>query len=123
METLGNKIKQLRKEKQLTQPQLADALNVSKSVISFWENDINEPKASYMISLATFFKVSTDYLLGIETEDGRIIIQEPDLPSDEKKILEEYRALSPELKALSRDYFKSLSALNKNNTNTRNNDN
>lgn len=105
----------------MTQPQLADALNVSKSVISFWENDINEPKASYMVSLASFFKVSTDYLLGIESEDGRIIIQEPELPSDEKKLLEEYRALSPELKALSRDYFNSLNALNKNNI--RNNDN
>lgn len=121
METLGNRIKQLRKEKQLTQPQLADALNVSKSVISFWENDINEPKASYMVSLASFFKVSTDYLLGIESEDGRIIIQEPELPSDEKKLLEEYRALSPELKSLSRDYFKSLNALNNSNSNNRNN--
>lgn len=112
METLGNRIKQLRKEKQLTQPQLADALNVSKSVISFWENDINEPKASYMVSLAMFFKVSTDYLLGIETEDGRIIIQEPELLNDEKNLLTNYRKLPTDLKESAQEYLKSLNNIN-----------
>lgn len=45
------------------------------------------------------------------------------MPNDEKKLLGDYRALSPELKALSRDYFKSLNALKINNNNKRNNEN
>lgn len=38
-------LKALRKEKKLSQPELAKAINVSKGVISFWENGIYEPTA------------------------------------------------------------------------------
>ena len=59
MNELGARIKSLRIEAGYTQPQLAEKIGVSKAVISFWENGVNEPKAKC-------FKVSTDYLLGIE---------------------------------------------------------
>lgn len=63
---IAQRIKQLRLEKNLTQPELAKKINVSNGQISFWENSINEPKASYIIKLAKFFNVTTDYLLGLE---------------------------------------------------------
>lgn len=66
MENLGAKIRALRIAAGLTQPQLAEMVGVSKSVISFWENDINEPKASYLKILANCLGVSADYLLGLE---------------------------------------------------------
>ena len=73
--TIGQKIKQLRNERKLSQPELAKAINVSNGVISFWENDINEPKASLIIKLSAYFGVSTDYLLGLEDEFGNKINQ------------------------------------------------
>lgn len=63
---LSKRIYELRHEKGLSQFELAKAINVSQKAIDFWEKGINEPKASYIISLAKFFKVSADYLLGLE---------------------------------------------------------
>lgn len=59
-------LKDLRLERKLSQPQLADIIGVSKGMISFWENRICEPTASNIIKLAKFFGVTTDYLLGVE---------------------------------------------------------
>ena len=56
-------LKTLRKENNLTQPQLAEKLKVSKGMISFWENEICEPTASNIIAVANLFNVSIDDLL------------------------------------------------------------
>lgn len=66
----GNRIKELRVLNALTQAQLAEKVGVDPSAISLWENDINEPKASYIVRLALTFSVSADYILGIEDEAG-----------------------------------------------------
>ncbi len=66
MEYLGETIKELRIERGLTQPQLAQLVGVSKGMISIWENNVNEPKASFIKRLATVLEVSADDLLGIE---------------------------------------------------------
>lgn len=123
MSDFKEKIKELRKNNGYFQKDIAKALNIEINTYGAWERGNSEPSIDIIRKLADFYNVSTDYLFDREEEDGRIIIQEPDLPSDEKKILEEYRALSPELKALSRDYFNSLNALNKNSNHNRNNDN
>lgn len=60
MKNFGEKLKALRQEQNLTQEQVAKKTGVS---ISFWENDVNEPKASYIKILAQTFDVTTDYLL------------------------------------------------------------
>ena len=67
MKNLGEKIKELRLEKKLSQPELAKAIGVSNGTISIWENNINEPKAGYVKKLAVFFNVSADYLLDIDS--------------------------------------------------------
>ena len=65
-EKFSNRLKELRIEFNLSQQSLAKEIGVTQKAIDFWEKDINEPKASYIIKLAKFFKVSSDYLLGIE---------------------------------------------------------
>ena len=60
------KLKELRMEKGIGQVELAKAINVSKGIISLWENGLREPKLSNLIVLAKFFEVSIDYLAGLE---------------------------------------------------------
>ncbi len=66
MEKFRERLKELRAENKLSQMKLAKLIGVTQKAIDFWEKGLNEPKASYIISLAQFFKVSTDYLLGLE---------------------------------------------------------
>lgn len=66
MQTFGQRLKELRLEKNLTQPELAKILGVSNGMISFWENDKYEPTATNIANVAKFFNVSTDFLLGLE---------------------------------------------------------
>ena len=66
MENLGETIKSLRLEKGWSQPQLAQLVGVSNGIISIWENNINEPKASYIKKFAEAFGVSADYLLNMD---------------------------------------------------------
>lgn len=63
---IGDRIKELRKEKNLSQIQLASQIGVSQKAIDYWELGTNEPKSSYIIKLAKYFDVSADYLLGID---------------------------------------------------------
>ena len=62
----AEKLKELRIEKGIGQVELAKAINVSKGIISLWENGLREPKLSNLIELAIFFEVSLDYLVGLE---------------------------------------------------------
>ena len=60
------KLRELRIEKGVGQVELAKAINVSKGIISLWENGLREPKLSNLIVLSKFFEVSIDYLAGLE---------------------------------------------------------
>ena len=62
---IGESIKTLRIEKNMSQQALAEKIGGSQKAIDYWERGVNEPKASYIIKLATFFNVSSDYLLGM----------------------------------------------------------
>lgn len=64
--TLGNKIKQLRINKGLTQKDLSDQLHVTFQTVSKWENDENEPDVNTLRQLAKVFDVTVDYLLSEE---------------------------------------------------------
>lgn len=66
----GERLKELRKEKGLTQNDLAKVLNVTQDSISLWEKNKRLPDTPYIILLAKFFGVSADYLLGLEDETG-----------------------------------------------------
>ena len=66
MNTFGQRLLELRKEKQRGQVQLAKEIGVGKSIISLWELDKSEPTLSKLIALSTYFGVSIDYLAGLE---------------------------------------------------------
>lgn len=70
MVEFGAKLKQLRKEKNLTQKQLASLIGVQNSVISFYEVGERVPSPEIIIKLATALHVSSDYLLGIEKNES-----------------------------------------------------
>lgn len=61
---IGDVIKELRKERNVSQALLAKNIGVSQKAIDYWERGVNEPKASYIVKLADFFGVSADFLLG-----------------------------------------------------------
>lgn len=68
MNTLGSRLTALRKEKGLTQEQLAEKLGVTNQSVSKWENDINAPDISILIMLAGLYDTTVDSLLGREKQ-------------------------------------------------------
>jgi DNA-binding XRE family transcriptional regulator len=58
------RLKELRKEKNLTQKQLSKLINVSEDCIYFWEKGRSEPSILDLINLSNVFEVSIDYLVG-----------------------------------------------------------
>ena len=61
---IGERIQELRKSKKMSQSELGKFIGVSQTTVTAWENGRAEPSSSYVAKLATFFNVSTDYLLG-----------------------------------------------------------
>ena len=70
MENFKEILKELRKEKQLTQKQIAQKFCISPTCYAGWEQGYREPDLRELTELAFFFNVTTDYLLGLENEDG-----------------------------------------------------
>ena len=64
--TLGQKLKKLRIDKNLTQKDLADQLHVTFQTVSKWENDENEPDIATLKELAKLYGCSVDYLINEE---------------------------------------------------------
>ena len=58
-----NKLKELRKEKNLTQAELEKLLDVDRSTIAQWERGENMPRAKMLIRIAKLFKCKVDVLL------------------------------------------------------------
>lgn len=62
---IGDKIKELRKARKITQEQLADAIRISFQAVSKWENHIALPDITLVPALANYFNVTCDELLGV----------------------------------------------------------
>lgn len=62
--TFVERIKELREEEGISQERLAEATGLSQSAIAAWEVGKNVINANAIISLADYFGVTTDYLLG-----------------------------------------------------------
>ena len=74
--TLGQRIASLRKEKSLTQEELAETLGVSAQAVSKWENDVSCPDIMLLPRLADILGVTTDLLLSGEKEPDVVVIPE-----------------------------------------------
>ena len=70
--TLGQRLYQLRKDKNLSQEELADRLGVSRQSVSKWETDASYPEPEKLVAIAAFYHVSVDFLLrGEDAEPDR----------------------------------------------------
>ena len=63
----AERIKHLREQNALTQSDLAKQLGITRSSVNAWEMGISVPSTQYVVELAGIFKVSTDFLLGVDT--------------------------------------------------------
>ena len=92
-----NRLRELRRERQLTQKQLAEKLGLSQQVVGYYENEINQPAPDMLIRIADFFNCSIDYLVGREDDFGNITVQAassaPVLSAEERELLENFRAV------------------------------
>jgi len=62
---VGKRLKELRKDKKITQINLAKLLGITESAISTYEHDKVEPTHKNLIRISNYFNVTVDYLLGI----------------------------------------------------------
>lgn len=66
---INEMIRKLRKDFNISQVELASKLGVTKQCVSNWENDNILPSIEMLVKIAKYFNVSTDYLLGISSEN------------------------------------------------------
>lgn len=66
MVEFGIRLRALRKEKNMTQKMLADRIGLATSAVCSYEAGTRFPSYAILIKIARIFKVSTDYLLGVE---------------------------------------------------------
>ena len=113
MATFGERLRELREERGLTQPELADALGITTNTIFVWEKEKRKPgKDSDLFKAAKFFDVSYFYLMGIsdvrKEEDAELSDAEITRMLDEDALiyiigaLKKYRDLSDEMQFMDR---------------------
>ena len=66
--TIAEKIKQLRKDNNMTQEDLAEKINVSRQTISKWETNIAIPDADNIVAISKLFNITTDELLDYKVQ-------------------------------------------------------
>jgi len=71
--TIGKTIQQLRKQKGLSQQELAESLNISRQAISKWELDQTLPDLQTLVMLSELFDVSITYMIGVEEKNEQIV--------------------------------------------------
>ncbi|WP_432702942.1 helix-turn-helix domain-containing protein [Lysinibacillus sphaericus] len=76
-EPFGQKLKTLRKRKNMSQKEFAKFFGLAESTISMYERDERRPDFDLLNKFADYFEVSTDYLLG-RTDSSTITQQEKD---------------------------------------------
>lgn len=95
---MNDLLKELRKQKGATLKEVANALGVTLSAYSNYEQGLREPSFLILKKICVYFEVSADYFLDLETETGEkkynTPAPPPRLPLDENNLLNSYRSLS-----------------------------
>ena len=99
---LGERIRDLRKEKGYSQQQMARKLHITQGAISQWENGTTTPAADQLSALADVFEITVDELLGREEKKPAIA----DGPG--RGIVQKYKQLTPENQARISDLIEVL---------------
>ena len=84
---VADRLKSLRKDKNLTQTDMANLLNVTQNAIFRYESGQNEPSLSTILFYSEYFNVSIDYLLGNDHQTASPPAEK--MPKDMKKYLEQ----------------------------------
>ena len=69
MESLGNRLKQLRQNNRLRQDQVASLVGVNKNTMCSYENDVRQPSYEILVRLATIYRVSTTICWGVKVKE------------------------------------------------------
>ena len=108
MKNFGETLKKIRKQKDMTQEQLAEYLNISPQSVSKWETNLTLPDITFIPMLANILDVTTDILLGvdIDTKEKRIesIVRESNNYINKKRYEEAEKLLRKELKEYPNSY-------------------
>ena len=93
---ISTRLRELRKERGLTQQQVANILSISARGYTYYELGKNEPSISTLNKLCDLFECSLDYLVGREDDFGNISIKNPtaELTAEEKNLIKIYRQLN-----------------------------
>lgn len=111
--TLGNRLRELRSSKMITQRVVGLEVGLSMQAINDIEHDRRSTTADKLISLADFFDVSLDYLVGRTDEADQPYQTHPALPDEAKTLLATYFTLSASDRKKLLDYMKLLQAAQK----------
>lgn len=91
----GDRLKELRKERNLTQEDIGNLCNVAKNTVSSWEKNINQPNFEIVKKLAQYFGVSIDFLFGYNINNINTIekinqtLREANLINNDEELKEE----------------------------------
>lgn len=83
----GERLQNLRKARNLSQKEVATALSISPSVLSNYESSERTPSLENLISLADFYRCSTDYLLGFEKYTPNTTLDVSNLAEEQIQLL------------------------------------
>ena len=103
MAKFGELLAELRSDRQMTQRELADILYVTAGTISNYEKGVHLPDVEKLISIANYFNVSTDYLLGRTVYDFPLDYLDKPISSDKT-----LGALVKDISSLETDRIKAL---------------
>ena len=101
MTTFAERLKELRKEKHLTQQELADKVGISRVGYGYWEKGSREPSLDKLVELARELDSTVGYLLG--TSDGNILsiktedmkkLNKDELKNFDEEFIKHYRAIA-----------------------------
>ena len=84
MYQLNERLKELRSKMGISQNSLAKKMNLTRATINAWEMGISYPNAKSLIMLSEFFKVSVDYILGLDNIES---VDISNLNEAEKKLI------------------------------------
>ncbi|MFO7323676.1 MAG: helix-turn-helix transcriptional regulator [Chloroflexota bacterium] len=86
----GDRLREMRRKRQLTQDELAERLGFGQSQMNKYENGKSDPTPEVLVRLARELEVTTDWLLGL-VDDPTSHLQERDLTAMERKLLSAFR--------------------------------
>ena len=124
MASFNMRLYELRKQRELTQNELAEQIGVNKQTISQYERGIRRPDLDTLCALCDFFNVSSDYMLGKADITLRYVdatgLAKLDgsgrsriLSSDESALLDNYQLLNATGKDKAREYISDLAGNDK----------